>query len=151
MVDEIVSELTSEQSARVVKWTIDRLPHIDADPAMLRVVWRNLLENALKYTKSRDVAEVQVGTSPRAGQTSFFVRDNGVGFDVRFAAKLVGVFQRLHPVEEFAGTRDRPRDRTPHHRAPRRTYRWRGKDRRRCDVLVSLPDDSRGAACPSPA
>lgn len=104
MVEEVVADLTSDQPAREVHWTIDRLPHADADSAMLRVVWRNLLDNALKYSHSRAVAEVQVGSEPRDGQTSFFVRDNGVGFDMRFAAKLFGVFQRLHPKEEFAGS-----------------------------------------------
>jgi chemotaxis family two-component system sensor kinase Cph1 len=87
-----------------VQWSIERLPHVDADPAMLRVVWRNLLDNALKYTQSRASAEVEIGTSHADGQTSFFVRDNGVGFDVRFAGKLFGVFQRLHPKEEFSGS-----------------------------------------------
>jgi len=104
MVEEMVADLTSEESQRDVHWTIDRLPHADADSAMLRVVWRNLLDNALKFTRSREVAEVQIGTSRRDGQTSFFVRDNGVGFDERFAGKLFGVFQRLHGADEFAGS-----------------------------------------------
>ncbi len=104
LVEEVVADLNSEHTPRDVKWTIARLPNVDADPAMLRVVWQNLLGNALKYTQSRAVTEVQVGTSRRDGQTSYFVRDNGVGFDVRFAGKLFGVFQRLHPVEEFAGS-----------------------------------------------
>jgi light-regulated signal transduction histidine kinase (bacteriophytochrome) len=104
MVDDVVADLTNEEGGRDVHWTIDRLPHVDADPALLRVVWTNLLENALKYTRSRAIAEVRVGTSRREGQTSFFVRDNGVGFDDRFAGKLFGVFQRLHSANEFAGS-----------------------------------------------
>jgi light-regulated signal transduction histidine kinase (bacteriophytochrome) len=103
MVDEVVTALADQQTGRDVHWTIDQLPHVDADPAMLRVVWTNLLDNALKYTRSRAVAEVRVGASRRDGQTAFFVRDNGVGFDERFAGKLFGVFQRLHPAAEFSG------------------------------------------------
>jgi light-regulated signal transduction histidine kinase (bacteriophytochrome) len=104
MVAEVVADLHGESSERDVQWSIERLPHVDADPAMLRIVWTNLLDNALKFTQSRAVTEVQVGTSHADGQTSFFVRDNGVGFDARFAGKLFGVFQRLHPKEEFAGS-----------------------------------------------
>ena len=105
MVGEVVADLTTgEQRERDVHWTIDRLPHVEADPAMLRVVWTNLLDNALKYSQPRAVAEVQVGAEPRDGQTSFFVRDNGVGFDMRFAARLFGVFQRFHSKDQFPGS-----------------------------------------------
>jgi len=151
MVEEIVNELTNEQGARVVTWTIDRLPHTDADPAMLRVVWRNLLENALKYTQSRAVTEVQVGTSPRDGQTSFFVRDNGVGFDVRFAGKLFGVFQRLHPETEFTGTGIGLA--TVRRIIARHAGRTGGEGvvDHGATFWFSLPDGSRGVACPSPA
>jgi light-regulated signal transduction histidine kinase (bacteriophytochrome) len=104
MVAEVVADLANEQAGRDVHWDIERLPRVDADPAMLRVVWRNLLDNALKYTRSRAVAEVRVGTARRDGQTSFFVRDNGVGFDTRSSGRLFGAFQRLHPAAEFPGS-----------------------------------------------
>jgi len=151
MVEEVVADLTSEQPARDVKWTIERLPHVDADPAMLRVVWRNLLDNALKYTQSRAVAEVQVGTSRREGQTSFFVRDNGVGFDVRFTAKLFGVFQRLHHAEEFAGSGIGLA--TVRRIVARHAGRTGGEGAidRGATFWFSLPDPRGGLACPSPA
>lgn len=151
MVEEVVADLMSEQSGRDVRWTIGPLPHVDADPAMLRVVWRNLLDNALKYTKPRAVAEVQVGTSRRDGQTSFFVRDNGVGFDMRFAAKLFGVFQRLHRAEEFAGsgiglaTVRRIVARHAGHTG------GEGMIDRGATFWFSLPDPIGGLVCPSPA
>lgn len=151
MVEEVVADLTSEQPARDVHWTIERLPHVDADPAMLRVVWRNLLDNALKYTQSRAVAEVQVGTSRREGQTSFFVRDNGVGFDVRFTAKLFGVFQRLHHAEEFAGSGIGLA--TVRRIVARHAGRTGGEGAidRGATFWFSLPDPTGGLACPSPA
>jgi len=151
MVEDVVADLSSEQAAREVHWTIERLPHVDADPAMLRVVWRNLLDNALKYTQSRAVAEVQVGTSRRDGQTSFFVRDNGVGFEMRFAGKLFGVFQRLHSAEEFAGsgiglaTVRRIVARHAGHTG------GEGIIDRGATFWFSLPDPTGGPACPSPA
>lgn len=151
MVEEVVADLTNEQPARDVHWTIERLPHVDADPAMLRVVWRNLLDNALKYTQSRAVAEVQVGTSRREGQTSFFVRDNGVGFDVRFTAKLFGVFQRLHHAEEFAGSGIGLA--TVRRIVARHAGRTGGEGAidRGATFWFSLPDPAGGLACPSPA
>jgi len=151
MVEEVVSDLTEDQAARDVHWTIDHLPHVDADPAMLRVVWRNLLDNALKYTQSRAVAEVQVGTSRREGQTSFFVRDNGVGFDARFAGKLFGVFQRLHPKDEFAGSGIGLA--TVRRIVARHAGRTGGEGAidRGAMFWFSLPDPAGGLACPLPA
>jgi chemotaxis family two-component system sensor kinase Cph1 len=149
MVQEVVDDLESTLTARDVKWTIDCLPHIDADPAMLRIVWTNLLENALKYTQLRAITEVQVGTSRRGGQTSYFVRDNGVGFDVRFAGKLFGVFQRLHPKEEFAGSGIGLA--TVRRIVARHAGRTGGDGAvgRGATFWFSLPDSVRGAACPA--
>src|SRR5262249_34840134 len=82
-----------------------KLPEVKGDRAMLRIVLTNLLANAVKYTRKQEHARIEVGT--RAGDNSdavVFVKDNGVGFDMRYVDKLFGVFQRLHRAEEFEGT-----------------------------------------------
>jgi PAS domain S-box-containing protein len=90
---------------RDITWKIAQLPEIRGDAAMLRQVWANLLGNAVKYTQKRPTAEIEVGCAGREdGRMIFFVRDNGAGFDMRYAGKLFGVFQRLHHVDEFEGT-----------------------------------------------
>ena len=90
---------------RVVRWEIEPLGRAYADPAMLRLVIENLLSNALKYSRGKPEAVIEVGRMPsRDGEALFFVRDNGVGFDMAYVDKLFGVFQRLHRVEEFEGT-----------------------------------------------
>jgi two-component system, chemotaxis family, sensor kinase Cph1 len=73
-------------------------------PGLLKLVFNNLLGNALKFTRSRQPAVIEIGTSDSAGPTTIFVRDNGVGFDPKYADKLFGVFQRLHRQEDFEGT-----------------------------------------------
>ncbi len=107
IVAEVVGELNQEADGREVRWTVDPLPTVPGDAAMLRQVVRNLLGNALKYTRGRHPAEIHVGTLPAAPdrhEVTFFVRDNGIGFDMRYADKLFGVFQRLHTSKDFEGT-----------------------------------------------
>lgn len=104
LVSELSSELTGREGGRQVRWEIGPLPNIKGDPAMMKVVWSNLLSNALKYTRPREAARIKVGHTIENGEQVFFVKDNGVGFDMRSAAKLFGVFQRLHGKEEFEGT-----------------------------------------------
>jgi signal transduction histidine kinase len=104
LVPEVVRDLEPEAKGRRIEWRIATLPEIHADAAMLRQVLTNLLSNALKYTRTREVAEIAVGVQPAPGEHVLFVRDNGVGFDMRYADKLFGVFQRLHREEEFEGT-----------------------------------------------
>ncbi|GJD49521.1 Phytochrome-like protein cph1 [Methylobacterium crusticola] len=90
---------------RAIRWEIGALGRAYADPVMLRLVIENLLSNAIKYTRARDEAVIEVGRRDEPGQPpTFFVRDNGVGFDMAYVGKLFGVFQRLHRVEEFEGT-----------------------------------------------
>jgi light-regulated signal transduction histidine kinase (bacteriophytochrome) len=88
----------------VLNWHVDPLPALPGDPSMIRQVWRNLLANAVKYTRPRAAAEITVGARDEGDEVVFVVRDNGVGFDMRYKDKLFGVFQRLHAAEQFEGT-----------------------------------------------
>jgi len=101
---EALRELRPETEGRDVRWTIGELPEVHGDPAMLRQVFINLVSNAIKYTRTRPVATIEIAATERAGEHVIAVRDNGVGFDNAYAHKLFGVFQRLHPAHEFEGT-----------------------------------------------
>jgi PAS domain S-box-containing protein len=104
LVREELTELRFETDGRDIDWNIGALPQVRGDPAMLRLVVQNLLSNAIKYTRARARAVIEVGDARNEEEIVFFVRDNGVGFDMAYADKLFGVFQRLHGVEEFEGT-----------------------------------------------
>jgi light-regulated signal transduction histidine kinase (bacteriophytochrome) len=104
LLQEVRDELAGEVQARRVVWNIGALPEVEGDPILLRLVLQNLLSNAIKYTRGRDPAVIEVGGAARGNEVVFFVRDNGVGFDMRYADKLFGVFQRLHSEQEFEGT-----------------------------------------------
>jgi light-regulated signal transduction histidine kinase (bacteriophytochrome) len=98
-------EVAADLNGRQVTWRLHELPVVEGDPSMLRLVLVNLLSNALKYSAPRPHAEIEVGTEPNGhGEAVIFVRDNGVGFDMQYADKLFGVFQRLHSSDEFEGT-----------------------------------------------
>jgi light-regulated signal transduction histidine kinase (bacteriophytochrome) len=99
-------ELQNERAGRRVEIIVGDLPTCFADPSLLKQVWMNLLSNALKYTSRRKESRIEVGGKPDnpEGYSLYFVKDNGVGFDMRYAQKLFGVFQRLHPAEEYEGT-----------------------------------------------
>jgi PAS domain S-box-containing protein len=101
---QVLEEFQPEIAEQRVEVTIHTLPDAKADPTLLRLVFTNLLSNALKYSSKRDRARIEIGWQAQAGQTVYFVRDNGAGFDMRYADKLFGVFQRLHPADEFEGT-----------------------------------------------
>ena len=90
--------------SRNIVCEIDHLPTVMCDKAMLKLVWMNLLSNAVKFTRTRACAKIEIGAREDEKEFLFVVNDNGVGFDMRFAQKLFGVFQRLHSMEEFEGT-----------------------------------------------
>jgi light-regulated signal transduction histidine kinase (bacteriophytochrome) len=98
------SDLRIDSNERRINWKVSDLPNAHGDPAMLRLVWQNLLSNAVKYTRPRDEAVIEIGGKIENGENVYFVRDNGVGFDMRYINKLFGVFQRLHSHESFEGT-----------------------------------------------
>jgi PAS domain S-box-containing protein len=104
LAEEVRREVEREVSGRQVLWNLDGLPQVRGDRAMLRQVLVNLLSNALKYSGTRARSEVQMGSFVEGEEDVIFVRDNGVGFDMKYAEKLFGVFQRLHRAEEFEGT-----------------------------------------------
>jgi signal transduction histidine kinase len=105
LVNAVLYDLRLDLQGREISWTIGQLPAVPGDPAMLRQVFVNLILNAVKFTSTRPVARITIGVDRQTAQeVVIFVRDNGVGFDMQYASKLFGVFQRLHRVEEFEGT-----------------------------------------------
>jgi light-regulated signal transduction histidine kinase (bacteriophytochrome) len=105
VVREALAEVAPEAAGRDIAWDVRPLPPVHADPALLRPVIVNLLSNAVKYTSTRQAARIEVAaTRPGNGEVVVHVRDNGVGFDMQYADKLFGVFQRLHRSDEFSGT-----------------------------------------------
>ncbi len=103
IIQEVVESLAPEIAGRQIEWHIPALPPATADPLLLRQVYANLLGNAVKYTGKREAARIEVGSLTQNGETIYFVRDNGAGFDMQYADKLFGVFQRLHCEDEFEG------------------------------------------------
>ncbi|HTZ17670.1 MAG TPA: PAS domain S-box protein [Dissulfurispiraceae bacterium] len=104
LLKEVVSEIQDELRERQVSWKIDELPDVLGDRSLLRLVLVNLVSNAVKFTSSRSQAEIKIGCKDEDDRFTCSVSDNGVGFDMKYADKLFGVFQRLHPQEEFEGT-----------------------------------------------
>jgi protein-histidine pros-kinase len=104
LTQHVVTELGHEWEERDVEWRIGELPACYCDPGLVKIVFTNLLSNAIKYTRPRRPAIIEVALVEHRGRPAFLVRDNGVGFDMRYADKLFGVFQRLHSPGEFEGT-----------------------------------------------
>jgi len=105
IVQSVVSDLQPDIKDRDIEWKLGTLPPMEGDPSMLKQVFANLIQNAVKYTGNRLKAIIEVGsTDAENGEDEFFVRDNGAGFDMQYVGNLYGVFQRLHTIEEFEGT-----------------------------------------------
>jgi PAS domain S-box-containing protein len=104
LVQNVLDELKSQRDGRQIEIKIGELPACHGDPALLKQVWVNLISNAIKYTRGREPAIVEIGCAREKGEDVYFVRDNGAGFDMQYANKLFGVFQRLHRADEFEGT-----------------------------------------------
>jgi signal transduction histidine kinase len=105
LVKGVVGEIMPDTKGRDISWRIGALPICDGDPSMLRLVFANLIANAVKFTRTREQAEIEIGSlNERADEVVVFVKDNGVGFDMKYKNKLFGVFQRLHSQQAFEGT-----------------------------------------------
>jgi light-regulated signal transduction histidine kinase (bacteriophytochrome) len=104
LANEVVEELGPETRGRDIVWKIGPLPICRGDRSMLKLALMNLVSNAVKFTRMRSPAEVEIGCVDGPGGSEVFVRDNGAGFDMRYVDKLFGVFQRLHLAEDFEGT-----------------------------------------------
>ncbi len=100
----VYHELTSPEERSRIDFTLGELPVGWGDPAMLKQVWMNLLSNAIKFSSRREHPVIEVGGRQEGSENIYFVRDNGVGFDMEYAGKLFKIFQRLHGPKEFAGT-----------------------------------------------
>ena len=106
IVAEVIAILQPENEGRQVDWVIADLPVVDCDPVLVKQIFQNLLANALKFTRTRAQAVIKVSRQEpeEGGQPIFVVRDNGIGFNMKYVDKLFGVFQRLHRAEDFEGT-----------------------------------------------
>jgi signal transduction histidine kinase len=104
MVERVVRGMEGAAQGREIEWCVGELPFVECDAGLIQQVFANLLSNALKFTRPRAKAVIEVGTRKQDGETLVFVRDNGVGFSMKYADKLFGVFQRLHRPEDFEGT-----------------------------------------------
>jgi len=104
LVESALAGLGRERKDRQIDIKIGDLPPCHGDAKLLKQVWMNLLSNALKYTRKREGVVIEIGCQRHSGENVYFVRDNGTGFDMRYAGKVFGVFQRLHSAEDYEGT-----------------------------------------------
>jgi len=104
LIEETITACLQEEAPREIVWNIGTLPKVEADPGLVRQVFANLIANALKFTRKKSAAVIEIGARADGGEVTIFVKDNGAGFDPRYSDKLFGVFQRLHRQDEFEGT-----------------------------------------------
>lgn len=104
MVTNLCNEIKNEQHNRNIQFNISELKSAQGDSVTIKQVWVNLISNAVKYSKLIEIAIIEIGSEISGNETIYFIKDNGAGFDMRYADKLFGVFQRLHNDEKFEGT-----------------------------------------------
>jgi light-regulated signal transduction histidine kinase (bacteriophytochrome) len=104
LVAQVRDEMAPDFKGRSIEWKIGPLPKVEADRALIRQVWLNLLGNAVKYSRNCEKSVITIESRVLPTEVEFSVKDNGAGFDMRYADKLFGIFQRLHFNEEFEGT-----------------------------------------------
>lgn len=104
IVEQVIHELSSSYEGREMEWRLGELPWAHCDANLVKQVFQHLISNAIKYTRLRPHAVIEIGKTNAGGQTAIFVRDNGVGFNMKYVGKLFGIFQRLHANEDFEGT-----------------------------------------------
>jgi PAS domain S-box-containing protein len=104
LVSEVVADCAQQMEGREIEWEIASLPEAQGDRPMLKQVWLNLISNAIKYSRLRERGTIKIGCQQNDEELEFYVQDNGAGFDMEYADKLFGVFQRLHRSEDFEGT-----------------------------------------------
>ena len=104
MVQDILKELIAQEKGRKIELKILQLSPCHGDSKMLHQVWFNLITNALKYSKKKEITQIEIGSYVRSGEICYYIRDNGSGFDMKYYDKLFGVFQRLHGMDKFEGT-----------------------------------------------
>jgi len=104
LVAEVLREMKTDLQGRDIRWQVGELPLVDCDAGLMKAAFYNLLSNAIKYTRPRKTAVIEIGQTKNGGQTVLFIRDNGVGFDMKHIDKLFGVFERLHRRDDFEGT-----------------------------------------------
>ena len=104
IVNDALNEVRGDWGDRNIQWVIGGLPTVECDPGLIKIVFTNLLSNAIKYTRPREVAIIEVASTGTNGRCTISVRDNGVGFNMKYADKLFGVFQRLHRADQFEGS-----------------------------------------------
>ncbi len=105
VVREVIKHYSLETEGRRIEFSVEELPSVRGDRSMIRLVWMNLIGNAIKYSRQRETAKIEIGAQPSdLPEHVYFIRDNGVGFNMKYAHKLFGVFQRLHQADEYEGT-----------------------------------------------
>lgn len=104
LVWEVIQDSRPDTAGRSIEWNVGVLPYVKGDPSMMRLALVNLISNAIKYTRTREAAQVEIGRQNLNHEAVFFVKDNGVGFNMQYVDRLFGVFQRLHTSDEFEGT-----------------------------------------------